>query len=288
MPRLVPALELSLPAISTVPDLADRLAVALDDAGVSAVHESGTDAAPVWRVFLSDPEQSGRVAAQLTEQFAADGVHAAAVEIEDEDWAARTQAHLTHIVVGRLVVAPPWDVPSPLARETHLIVIPPSMGFGTGHHETTRLCLRLLQDLDLRKKRVVDVGTGSGILAIAAWLLGATNVEGLDHDEDALASARQSIAVNGLTGRILLRAGDIRTHRTAAADVVTANLTGALLVAVAPALASLVDGGGSLILSGFQPHESDGVLQAFAPLARVESLILDGEWQAAHLVRRAE
>ncbi len=188
------------------------------------------------------------------------------VEIEDVDWAARSQAHLTHVRVGRLVVAPPWDIPPGLPHDTQLIVIPPSMGFGTGHHETTRLCLALLQDVDLRSKRVVDVGTGSGVLAIAAVLLGAGSVEGIDYDEDALTSARQSVAVNGLNGRIRLRAADIRSDRTAAADVVTANLTGALLVAVAPALASLADGGGSLILSGFQPPEAASVARRLRPV----------------------
>ena len=285
MPRLVPALELFFPPLSTHPDLPDRVAVALDGAGLAAVHEAGSDAEPLWRVFLTDPAGTSRVAAQLQDEFAADGCRVTLVEIEDEDWAARSQANLTHVRVGRLVVAPPWDIPPRLPHDTHLIVIPPSMGFGTGHHETTRLCLRLLQDLDLRGKRLVDVGTGSGVLAIAAVLLGAGSVEGIDYDEDALTSARESVAVNGLSGRIRLRAADIRSDRTAAADVVTANLTGALLVAVAPELASMADAGGSLILSGFQPPEAAAVVDAFAPFATVASLIVDGEWHAAHLLR---
>jgi ribosomal protein L11 methyltransferase len=285
VPRLVPALELFFPPLSTHPDLPDRVAVALDGAGLAAVHEAGSDAEPLWRVFLTDPAGTSRVAAQLQDEFAADGCRVTQVEIEDEDWAARSQANLTHVRVGRLVVAPPWDIPPGLPHDTHLIVIPPSMGFGTGHHETTRLCLRLLQDLDLRGKRLVDVGTGSGVLAIAAVLLGAGSVEGIDYDEDALTSARESVAVNGLSGRIRLRAADIRSDRTAAADVVTANLTGALLVAVAPELASIADAGGSLILSGFQPPEAASVVAAFAPFATVASLIVDGEWHAAHLLR---
>ena len=285
MPRLVPALELFFPPLSTHPDLPDRVAVALDGAGLAAVHEAGSDAEPLWRVFLTDPAGTSRIAAQLQDEFAADGCRVTLVEIEDEDWAARSQANLTHVRVGRLVVAPPWDIPPGLPHDTHLIVIPPSMGFGTGHHETTRLCLRLLQDLDLRGKRLVDVGTGSGVLAIAAVLLGAGSVEGIDYDEDALTSARESVAVNGLSGRIRLRAADIRSDRTAAADVVTANLTGALLVAVAPELASIADAGGSLILSGFQPPEAASVVDAFAPFATVASLIVDGEWHAAHLLR---
>ena len=133
------------------------LAASLD--GLARVYQAQgrlSEAEPLWRVVLADPLQTDRVAGELRDRFAGDGCRVVVVEIEDEDWAARTQAHLTHIVVGRLVVAPPWDIPS-LPSDSQLIVIPPSMGFGTGHHETTRLCLRLLQELDLTRKRVVDV-----------------------------------------------------------------------------------------------------------------------------------
>ena len=85
--------------------------------------------------------------------------------------------------------------------------------------------------LDLEGRRVVDLGTGSGVLAIAAHLLGAREVEGLDVDEDALVSARESLALNGLTGRVALRRADLRTDRIEPADVILASLTGALLVA---------------------------------------------------------
>jgi len=285
VPRLVPALALSFPSLAAHADLRDRVALALDDAGLAAVHEAGTDDEPVWRVFLADPSQTSRVAGQLRAQFAPDGCHIEVVQIEDEDWAARTQTHLTSVTIDRIVVAPPWDVPASLPGGSQLIVIPPSMGFGTGHHETTRLCLQLLQRLDLMRRRVVDVGTGSGVLAIAAVLLGAANVEGLDYDEDALASARESVRVNGLNGRIRLRTADVRVDPTAAADVVIANLTGALLIAAAPALAALAAGGSALILSGFQITEVPAVLDTFAPFAQIEQQVSEADWHAVHLLR---
>ena len=285
MPRPVHALAIHFPPLAPHSDLPDRVAAALDDSGLAAVHEIGADDQPCWRVFLPDPSQLARIAGELNARFVPEGCLVEIVEIEDEDWAARTQAHLTHITIDRLVVAPPWDVPAHMAPDAHLIVIPPSMGFGTGHHETTRLCLRLLQQLDLRQKRLLDVGTGSGVLAIAALLLGAANVEAIDCDEDALASARQSEAVNGLTGRIRFRAGDFRLDQTAAADVVTANLTGGLLTAGAAVIAGLVPEGGACILSGFQRHETPAMLETFAPYARVQQQASEGDWDAVLLLR---
>jgi ribosomal protein L11 methyltransferase len=184
------------------------------------------------------------------------------------------------VTVGRITVAPPWDVPATVPADAHLVVIQPSMGFGTGHHETTRLCLRLLQDVDVAGRRVVDVGTGSGVLAMAARLLGAADVEAIDVDEDALASARESLALNGLSEQVSLRRADIGIDEIESADLVLANLTGALLMAQSAVLLLLARPGGRLVLSGFQRQDTGAVEDAFGRGARTLARVGEGEWEA--------
>jgi ribosomal protein L11 methyltransferase len=276
----IPALDLHFPSVTGRPGLADHVSTLADEIGVAAVHETGPATSPVWRLFLADPARVDAAAARLEADLGPLGVRVERISVADEDWAARSQAELPRVTVGALVIAPPWDIPTAVTPGGHLLVIRPSMGFGTGHHETTRLCLRLLQDADLSGRRVVDAGTGSGVLAIAALRLGASDVEAIDYDEDALASARENLTLNGLEGRISLRAGDLRHLPVRPADVVVANLTGALLVAQSAAVLGLVAPGGLLLASGFLRHEEVDVVAAFAPLVGEMVTTREGEWAA--------
>lgn len=162
------------------------------------------------------------------------GVSVTCFDADDEDWARRSQADLGAVRVGRVIVAPPWDPAATSPPEgTVVVVIEPSMGFGTGHHATTRLCLDALQQIDLRGTRVIDIGTGSGVLALAAAKLGATTALGVDVDVDALASARAAATLNGLPRGVSFVEADFRKTRLPLADVVVANLTGGMLAAAA-------------------------------------------------------
>jgi ribosomal protein L11 methyltransferase len=139
------------------------------------------------------------------------------------------------------------------------------MGFGTGHHATTRLCLRALQAIGVTGKTVLDIGTGSGVLAIAASSLGAARVVGIDHDPDALQSARENLALNPDSHRTTFVLADLMAQPLSRADLVTANLTGSLLARAAPSLLAAVGPGGILIVSGLLAHERDDVCRSFAP-----------------------
>jgi ribosomal protein L11 methyltransferase len=284
VPRTIPCLDLHFPTLANQPDLPDLVSLALYDLSPAAIHEVGDDAAPVWRIFLADPARVDAAQRQLAARFDALGLRIERVEVDDEDWAARSQAHLTRVTVGRVTVAPPWDAAPP--ADGVLVIVYPSTGFGTGHHQTTRLCLGLLQKVPLKGRRAVDLGTGSGVLALTSWLMGASEVEALDYDEDALVNARENLRLNGAGSAVRLRHADVRVDPVAPGDVVTANLTGALLISQARSLAALVAPGGTLIVSGFLASEVDDVRSTFTPeLTWIEEAGEDA-WRALRFTRQ--
>ncbi len=280
MNRLFPALDICW-AIRPNEEVIERLLAAIDDSAPTAV----ADQPGGVRVFFSTTmdRDRGLAAARVWDRSAA----STAVEVPDDAWAERSQAAIRAVRVGRLIIAPPWD---PIARSRDgqpsgssepardaspeastvppadiVIVIQPSMGFGTGHHASTRLCLHLLQHDSIAGASVLDVGTGSGVLAIAAWRLGAREALGIDSDPDAVASAQENVEQNGAVHAVELRTIDFTGHAPALArhfDLVTANLTGAMLERHATALAAAVAHDGRLVASGFQTDEEAAVADA--------------------------
>ena len=229
-----------------------------------------------WNVCFSDAGERDRAAAAI--QSAAPHLSIEPVDLPDEDWAARSQRSLTAVRAGRFIVAPPWDVPADPGDAT-VIVIEPSMGFGTGHHATTRMCLRLLDDIDVSDQTVLDLGTGSGVLSMAAALRGARSVIGIDVDQDAINSAEESARLNTLPDTITFSVGDFRTNPPPPADVVIANLTGGMLIASTAQIGALIKPGGQLIVSGFDRSEAASVVTAFTRFEEVERLTEDN-WVA--------
>jgi ribosomal protein L11 methyltransferase len=272
-----PALDIHVPSCD--PQLAELVLAELDDFQPTAIQEP--DETSRLRAFFTSTESRDAAARALATAF---GTHVFVeiLNVEDEDWAARSQAQLQAIAVGRIVIAPPWDMGSQslLGSDPIVIVIQPSMGFGTGHHATTRLMLRALQLQQLENSTVLDVGCGSGVLAIAAIKLGAQSAAGIDIDPDALANATENAALNEIGDRVRFEESDFRTM-SARADVVMANLTGALLERSATTLGALVTPGGRLIVSGFMQSEADAVTSALHTVADLDSIAQEEEWMCA-------
>ncbi|MFN7977011.1 MAG: 50S ribosomal protein L11 methyltransferase [Vicinamibacterales bacterium] len=302
--RTWPALEIRSDDVDTTGDLGGLLSAVLADFQPLAIQDLIPPPLPpgglwdptappppeppptaiAWRVCFADqPTRDAALAAVAAQTL--DGVTTAAVDLPDDDWVAKSQASLTAVHAGRFIVAPPWDLPAATPDGVQVIVIEPSMGFGTGHHQTTRLCLAAMSTLDLAGRTVLDLGTGSGVLAMAASLLGASDVRGVDIDADAIAAAVRSAALNVLPTPVAFDTADVFVTPPAPAEVVLANLTGAMLIRSAREIAALTAAGGTLVISGFMAYERPGVeaaLDAFDVTARSQ----EDEWCAAVLRRR--
>ena len=267
MGKTWPAVDITI-AGGADPDL---VLAAADDYSPTAVEERDDR----LRIFFATPEIRDRAADALGADFSV-----AALDVDDQDWARKQ--HLDPITVGNITVVPEPGVPSPDRspatgnRAPITIVIPPSMGFGTGHHATTRLCLAALQAADPRGKTVLDVGTGSGLLAIAAAKLGAAHAIGTDDDADALQAANENLGFNNVTN-VEFVVSDLMKEPLPTADIVLANLMGALVVRAATRLVAAVRPGGVLIVSGVLATERDEVRRAFANQASVTD-VQEDEW----------
>lgn len=204
--------------------------------------------------------------------------------IAEADWANAWKQYFKPQRIGRrLVVKPTWETWD-AAREDLVLQIDPGMAFGTGLHATTRLCLRALEDHITPGMRVADVGAGSGILAVAAALLGAARVEAVEIDPLAVRIARENVALN--------RVEDIVTITESAAPppgafaVVAANILADVILGMAPALRDALIPGGLLIASGIIDTRAEDVRQGLTAAGlTVRETQTEGEW-AAILARR--
>jgi ribosomal protein L11 methyltransferase len=178
-------------------------------------------------------------------------VEVTVAEVDEADWAEAWKRHFKPVHVGaRIVVRPTWERHDALAGEL-VIALDPGMAFGTGTHETTQLCIRALEDRVHGGEAVIDVGCGSGILAIAAALLGAESVLAIDNDPVAVEVCAGNAARNGLADRVRTRAETGLDGVVSPADVIVANINAEAVSALAPNAAALLLPGGSYITSGF-------------------------------------
>ena len=249
------------PAVSIIGADSELVLAVADDYSPTAAEDRGNS----LTVFFRDPQARDDARQAIAAAFP-DAVIAAR-EVDDEDWARRSQENLQPITIGRLTVYPSGRALS-LLHPSPAIVIQPSMGFGTGHHATTRLCLLALQREALVGRSVLDIGTGSGILAIASVLLGASRAVGIDSDPDAIHAARENLSLNPQVTGVAFQVAELGRFRlNPSTDIAIANLTGALLAREGRRILTAVRPGGRIIVSGLVAAERGDVLAAFQPAA---------------------
>ena len=201
--------------------------------------------------------------------------------VADDDWAESWKRYYKPFRVGRrLVVRPTWE---PYREEEGDIVIEmdPGMAFGTGTHETTNMCLILLEKYTEKGMRVMDIGTGSGILAIAAAKLGAGKVLALDINPDAVRIAHENIARNGVQESTRAVRGDMVRDEAMACDLVAANIVAGAVCVLAEPVKKFLNQGGYFICSGIIGEREQDVLVSLADAGyTVIDRLTQGEWVA--------
>ncbi|MEZ5307457.1 MAG: 50S ribosomal protein L11 methyltransferase [Pyrinomonadaceae bacterium] len=251
---------------------------------IDTVGKKGAETVIVKGYFESRPERES-LETLLAETLSNFGFEKEAAtigeikEVENEDWLAEWKRHWKPTSCGSFVISPPWDVPA--EPEGILIKIEPSMAFGTGTHETTRLCLEFISELYQNGESFLDVGTGTGILSIAVAKLNdggsKTEIFGLDTDIDSIAIARGNLVLNN-TPHVRMEAGTL-TADVENFDFVCANVT---IDVIVPMLELLVEKAKRiLVLSGILREQESAIIEALSGFGFEDPAVKrDGEWIA--------
>ncbi|MFI3229259.1 MAG: 50S ribosomal protein L11 methyltransferase [Bacillota bacterium] len=207
------------------------------------------------------------------------------VDYVDEDWMTEWKKHYKPIEIGDFAVVPEW-IEYDNADNKLVIKIDPSMAFGTGEHESTKMCLALMSEIGITNKFVIDVGTGSGILGIGAIKKGAKRVYMCDIDSLSIKSARENSELNGVLDQVEIEESDLCSKTDAVAEVLLANLTAEILLRLAEALPTHLEIGGYMVCSGIIHTRKQAVIDKFAEegMALVKEIEM-GEWDALLLQR---
>lgn len=253
---------LRVSATSPSEELSGLLAEGLLACGGSAIEDHG-DTLVTYVLALDEPDAAlDRVRQVLHAMLGTDALQLSAEQVPEQDWLAIWRTGLEPRRVGaRLIVSPTWSDVTP-GPDDVLIRIDPQMAFGTGEHASTRGVLRLMQNLDLRATRLLDVGSGSAILAIAGALLGARHVVAVESDPQAMPNALENIERNGVADRITPLCAVVDDPFLDACgggvfDGILANVLSSVLLPLLPAFHRALAHGGWAILAGLLIEEAE-------------------------------
>ena len=271
----------------TSPDKAETLSEALSECGAAAVtfeddadqpiYEPDLGETPLWAdtrlTALFDAENSEQSVLDMLASMLPEVPRFRVEAVEDKDWEREWMANFQPIQFGdKLWIVPSWHK-APDEQAVN-ILLDPGLAFGTGTHATTALCLNWLDQADLKGKYVIDYGCGSGILAIAAALLGAERVIGVDTDPQALEATRENARRNGVEVEAYLP-GNCPDEPC---DLLLANILAGPLQNLAPRFANLCKPNTQLVLSGILQSQADEVAESYAPWFTMQPAVSREDW----------
>lgn len=262
------------------------LSVTLKDAEDQPVLEPLPGETPLWdRIILTglfdadiDSQAIGAQLQQSLRQLQPDSEHNSAIKIEaleDKDWIRAWMDDYKPMQFGERLWVCPRHLPPPQPDAVNLM-LDPGLAFGTGTHPTTALCLQWLDQHPPQGKRVLDFGCGSGVLAIAALLLGADHADATDIDPQALTATRDNAEANQVADSI--NAYGVEDLPAGQYDIVLANILAGPLQELAPQLAERCKSGGNIVLSGILETQAEKILEAYSPWFELEPVAIKDEW----------
>ena len=216
----------------------------------------------IIHIYLEPGASPVEMLALIAARMEAAGI-AYAVEtegVEQEDWQNGWRKYYHPMDIGsRLAIVPSWQE---YDTDRVKLILDPGLAFGTGGHETTSLCLEALDQRVRGGERVLDIGTGSGILAIAALKLGAASAEGVDIDPVAVRTAGENAALNGVADKLTVLVGDLSDKASGKYDIITANIVANAIISLAPSVPGLMAEGAAFIASGIIDSRKGEVIAA--------------------------
>ena len=201
---------------------------------------------------------------------------------DSADWENEWRKYYKPIDFGGIVVVPAWQK-NEFGKKA--VIIDPGMAFGTGNHETTGMCIKLLQKVGLNGKNVIDVGCGSGILGISSLVLGAASCTFIDIDSQAAEAAESNLKLNGISGQCVI-CGDLVSKIKNPEDIVIANITADILLRLKHDINSVLNSGGYLIISGIIDGRVDEIISAYGKSFDVLQHLCEKEWNAFLMKRK--
>ncbi|MGG3480400.1 50S ribosomal protein L11 methyltransferase [Peribacillus frigoritolerans] len=210
-------------------------------------------------------------------------------EVNEEEWATAWKKYYNPVKISeRFTIVPTWEDYTPVSSDELIIELDPGMAFGTGTHPTTVMCIQALERTVTPGDLVVDVGTGSGVLSIAAALLDAKRIQSLDLDEVAVQSAKQNVEINNVQDKVSVSQGNLLDGVNEQADIVVANILAEVIMRFTDDVAKVVKPGGYFIASGIIQTKKQDVKEAIiASGFSVEETILMEDWVAIIAKRNA-